>query len=141
MIEIDGYICNLSEIEYRCLISSVETSLWRYFQFYWLRFRYEECSVSDPEPVGSGSTSGNVDLDPGSKKNVINSHTNQPVLNLIQKKIKKKKIVICSIFFSGRIRIRYPGSGSADPDPHQNEPDQERYSCIVETIWNLSWKD
>ena len=23
----------------------------------------------------------------------------------------------------GRIRIRYPGSGSADPDPHQNVAD------------------
>ena len=26
-------------------------------------------SVSDPDPVGSGSVSGNVDMDPGSAKN------------------------------------------------------------------------
>ena len=44
-------------------------------------------SVSDPVGFvsfgrsGSGSTSGNVDLDPGTKKKiVINSHTNQPKL-------------------------------------------------------------
>ena len=36
-------------------------------------------------------------------------------------KIKKKKIGICSIL--GRIRIHHPGSGSADPDPHQNDTD------------------
>ena len=41
-------------------------------------------------------------------------------------KIKKKKIGICSIL--GRIRIHYPGSGSADPDPHQNEADPKH--CI-----------
>ena len=34
-------------------------------------------------------------------------------------KIKKKKIGICSILG----RIHYPGSGSADPDPHQSETD------------------
>ena len=45
-------------------------------------------SVSDPDPYhlvgsgsGSGSVSGNVDLDPGTKKKiVINSHTIQPKL-------------------------------------------------------------
>ena len=48
----------------------------------------EKTSVSDPDPVGSvihwpgsGSVSGNVDLDPGTKKKiVINLHTNQPKL-------------------------------------------------------------
>ena len=27
----------------------------------------------------------------------------------------------------GRIRIHYPGSGSADPDPHQNETDPKHW--------------
>ena len=36
-------------------------------------------------------------------------------------KIKEKKIGICSIL--GRIRIHHPESGSADPDPHQNDTD------------------
>ena len=36
-------------------------------------------------------------------------------------KIKKKKIGICWI--QNRIRIHHPGSGSADPDPHQNDTD------------------
>ena len=26
------------------------------------------------------------------------------------------------------IRIRYPGSGSADPDPHQNETDPKHWN-------------
>ena len=30
--------------------------------------------------AGSGSTSGNMDLDPGSKKTLINAHKNQPKL-------------------------------------------------------------
>ena len=34
-------------------------------------------------------------------------------------KIKKKKI---NLFGSGS-GLHYPGSGSADPDPHQNEKD------------------
>ena len=47
--------------------------------------------------------------------------------NLIQKKLRRKKMGICSIL--GRIRIQnrtqihHPGSGSADPDPHQNDTD------------------
>ena len=42
---------------------------------FWIRIR------SDPYHwAGSGSTSGNVDLNPGTKKIVINSHTNQPKL-------------------------------------------------------------
>ena len=36
-------------------------------------------------------------------------------------KIRKKKIGTCSIF--GQIRIHHPESGSADPDPHQNDTD------------------
>ena len=48
-------------------------------------------------------------------------------------KIKKKKIGICSIL--GRIRIQnltriqihHPGSGSADPDPHQNDTDPKHW--------------
>ena len=43
-------------------------------------------------------------------------------------KIKKKKIGICSIL--GRIRIHHPGSGSADPDPHQNYTDPKHCSSI-----------
>ena len=48
-------------------------------------FLHVHCtSVSDPDPyhlAGSGSVSGNVDLDPGTKKKiVINSHSNQPNL-------------------------------------------------------------
>ena len=44
-------------------------------------------------------------------------------------KIKKKKVGICSIL--GRIRIQnwtqihHPGSGSADPDPHQYDTDSK----------------
>ena len=34
-----------------------------------------------------------------------------------------KKIGICS----DRIRIRIPGRGSADPDPHQNEADPKHW--------------
>ena len=34
-----------------------------------------------------------------------------------------KKIGICS----DRIRIRNPGRGSADPDPHQNEADPKHW--------------
>ena len=44
-------------------------------------------------------------------------------------KIKKKKILICSI--SGR--IHHPGSGSADPDPHQNDTDQQHWNLLYET--------
>ena len=50
-------------------------------------------------------------------------------------KITKKKIGICSIL--GRIRFRiqnrtwirihHPGSGSADPDPHQNDTDPKHW--------------
>ena len=105
---------------------------------------------SDLDPyhlAGSGSTSGNVDLDPGTKKNrdkfaykstkiiKINFKKKKSLILLIYannklkistkknivmsfkpyiEKIKKKKILIC------RIRIHYPGSGSADPDPHKN---------------------
>ena len=43
-------------------------------------------------------------------------------------KINKKKIGICSIL--GRIRIHHPGSGSADPDPHQNDTDLKH--CLAE---------
>ena len=84
--------------------------------------------------AGSGSTSGNVDPDPGAKKIVINSHKNQPKLSkynffkkslfcLLHFNIKhinskknhmsiisfteklRKQIWHCSI--SGRIRIHY----------------------------------
>ena len=41
-------------------------------------------------------------------------------------KIEKKKITMCSIL--GRIRIHDPGSGSADPDPHQNETDPKHWN-------------
>jgi len=101
--------------------------------------------------VGSGSTSGNVDLDPGTKKKTGYTRipTNQPnYKNIIffernhlfcliytndklkittksivmsfkpyTEKVKKKKIGICSILgrirIQNRIRIHYPGSGSA----------------------------
>ena len=33
------------------------------------KYLYPQSSVSDPDPVGSGSVSGNVDMDPGSAKN------------------------------------------------------------------------
>ena len=38
----------------------------------------------------------------------------------------KKKIGICSIL--GRIQIHHPGSGSVDPDPHQNDTDPKHWS-------------
>ena len=40
-------------------------------------------------------------------------------------KMKKKKVGTCSI--SGRIRIHHPGSGSADPDPHQYDTDPKHW--------------
>ena len=43
----------------------------------------------------------------------------------LQKKIMKKKLEFGRIRIPNRIWIRYPGSGSADPDPdlHQDEAD------------------
>ena len=75
-------------------------------------------SVTDPDPVGSVSL--------GSLWSLMSRY-----LNLLQKKIEKKKIGICSILgrirIQNRTRIRYPESGSADPDlnPHQNKADQK----------------
>ena len=48
--------------------------------------------------------------------------------NLIQKKLRRKKIGICSML--GRIRIHHPGSGSADldPGPHHNDTDPKHCS-------------
>ena len=57
--------------------------------------------------------------------NYNNKITSLFVLNLSQKKNNKKKIGICSILCW--IRIHYPGSGSADPDPHQNEADPKHW--------------
>ena len=101
--------------------------------------------------AGSGSTSGNVDPDPGAKKIVINSHKNQPklskynffkkslfcLLHLNIKHINSKKKSYEYYIFYGKIKktnmafVRFQvGSGStiprsrfADPDPHQNETD------------------
>ena len=48
-------------------------------------------------------------------------------------KIKKKNIGICSILGRiriqnrTRIRIHHPGSGSADPDSHQNDTDPQHW--------------
>ena len=51
-------------------------------------------------------------------------------------KIKKKKIGICSILgrirIQNRIRIHHPGSGSADPDPHQNDTDPKH--CLKPNV-------
>ena len=44
----------------------------------------------------------------------------------LQKKIKKNKMEFV------RIRIRYPGSVSADPDLHQNEADPKH--CLLHTL-------
>ena len=54
-------------------------------------------------------------------------------------KIMKKKIGICLIL--GRIRIRiqnrtqihHPGSGSVDPDPHQNDTDPK--NCFLVSFY------
>ena len=57
------------------------------------------------------------------------------VLNLNTKKIQEN-IGICSIqnrarirFHHKRIRFHHPGSGSADPDPHQNDTDPKH--CLL----------
>ena len=42
-------------------------------------------------------------------------------------KIKKKKMEFVGIRNQTRIRIHYPGCGSADPDPHQNETDPKHW--------------
>ena len=42
----------------------------------------------------------------------------------------KKIIGICLILGRIRIRIHYPGSGSADPDLHQNEADTKHWNEV-----------
>ena len=57
----------------------------------------------------------------------IKKKTSLWVLNLIQKKLIKKKMKFGRIRIQNqtRIRIHHPGSGSADPDPHQNDTDPD----------------
>ena len=91
--------------------------------------------------AGSGSTSGNVDTDPGSQKKSCQTNTkiNQNYKNIIfflrnhlfylvyvnNKLIIYKKEFLKKIGIRIKNQIRTPGSGSADPgpDPHQNRED------------------
>ena len=56
-------------------------------------------------------------------------------------KIRRKKLefVQIRIQFRTQIRIHYPGSGSADQDPHQNEADPKHWFLRLNEL--LAFKD
>ena len=99
-------------------------------------------SVSYPDPVGSvslgpiririhfrkrwsgsGSTSGNVDLDPDPLQETL-------IWIFMSLKTFYRKKLEFGIQNRTRIRIRYPGSVYADPDPHQNEADPKLWYLL-----------
>ena len=121
-----------------------------YYYYVVYQLMYENVYGKTPPPrFVENAVTLSLDVDrPCFKRNhnttqIISSNYNKKtslcVLNLLQKKIRRNKIGICSILgriririqFRTRIRIHYPGSGSAesDLDPHQNEADPKHWYC------------
>ena len=124
---------------------------------------------SDPYHLpgsGSGSASGNFDLDPGTKKKIV-IQINQNYKNIFK---KKRNRLFCLIYAKNELkitttkntimslkpytekimnkkigiclilgRIHHPRSGSADPDldPHQNDKDSKH--CRLGYFFYIGW--